>query len=219
MPMQPLTRYPNAAVTLMQDNTMASRPDIAVVVAECIGVWAEIEFILGYTLSMILGADYKAGLAMYLALKGASPRQDAINAAASAMMAQEQKDVFDAVMIIVKKAYVQRNRLAHWCWGSSPQIPDGLLLIDPAYKVRHMAGMDDGNWGFDKSHAFVVKKRDVDEILVQLIEARNLAGRISGFLWRRTPAERRAGYLLQLRNEPRVQEALRQVQKGRKTSR
>jgi hypothetical protein len=49
----------------MRDDTMASRKDVAVVVAECIAQWAEIESVLRVILSMLLETEARAGIAMY----------------------------------------------------------------------------------------------------------------------------------------------------------
>lgn len=208
--MQPLNRHrPDASVTLMQNDTMQSRPEIAVLIAECIAVWAEVEFNLGHTLALILGADWQTGLAMYFALTGSASQRAALDAAATVKMTPAEKEVFDAVMIVVTKAGRQRNRLVHWCWGTSPQLPADLLLVDPEYKVRHLAGFfDPGTPGFDRKHAYVVRQQDVRDILAELIQARDLAGRISGYMWSRNSRQERDQYLAALRNEPPVQAAL-----------
>jgi len=39
----------------------------------------------------------------------------------------------------VKRAGAKRNKIAHWLWGDSPEIPEALLLVDPeAVLLQHV---------------------------------------------------------------------------------
>ena len=68
--MQPLSCvHRDAHVLFGHDNTMASRPQAAICVAECIAEWSNVEGMLGILLSFLLHAKAKTAMRMYTALE------------------------------------------------------------------------------------------------------------------------------------------------------
>lgn len=59
--MQPLSRVkPTANVVFGEDDTMQQRPELAVLVAECITQFANLDSMMGLSLALILDANQKA---------------------------------------------------------------------------------------------------------------------------------------------------------------
>lgn len=113
---------------------MASRPQIAIRVAECISAWAEIETTLGVLLALLLGVNAKAALAMYGTTENRTTQIKMLMAAAEHTVPQEESDILAAVLAAhARPAAKDRDKLAHWCWGSSPDFPEALLLTDPRH--------------------------------------------------------------------------------------
>jgi hypothetical protein len=217
--MNPLSRVkPRAPVTLSAGDEMITRPALAIKVAQCIAMWAEIEYVLGTTLALILGTEAKAALAMYLSL-GARRAQIGALTAAAKYLPTEQEELFSAIMLgWVHPAAKQRDRYAHWCWGYTAELPDSLLLIEPTEKIKNMAAMlsPSREVKFNRNHVFVVTLTDVEKTLELLTTAKNYAVRMSGFLWERHTPEKRAESLRQLSNEPPIRSALIRLREARK---
>lgn len=206
---------------MMQDDTMRKNPEIGLLVAECIAQWPEVENVLGHVLAMLLETEARAAIAMLSSLASTAAQTAIIEAAAETKLRNDQKEVFDAILMLVRQVGKERHKMAHWCWGSSPQLPDALLLIDPEWKLQFSVDvggrLPDGTPNRDR--IFVVRKSDVEETLKRLIAVRNFAGRITGFLWKRTPEPQRDEYLRLLASEPQVHEAVLRLRRRQKSNR
>ena len=62
---------------------LRARPSLAAEIAVVNGIWAEIELFLGMVLAVILGAEARLGITIYLALQSEGPQKEVIKAAAS----------------------------------------------------------------------------------------------------------------------------------------
>jgi hypothetical protein len=136
--MQPLSRVkPNAVTHWGDQNTISLRPQVAIKIAECIAAWTEIETLLGLFLSFLLHATPKAALAMYAGVENRAAQLRMLETAASAELPQDHYDVIATLFTAyVRPAMKERDKLAHWCWGHSPDLPDALLLTEPANKTH-----------------------------------------------------------------------------------
>ena len=86
-------------------------------------------------------------------------------------------------MRVIKSGRKQRNNLAHHIWGYSPQLTDGLLLIDPQHLLdaglrnkerRHLTIDEIKSMGFEEyiagrrpnfSDIYVYRKPDLERII------------------------------------------------------
>src|SRR5262245_50516300 len=86
----------------------------------------------------ILGAEALPALAMFDVAAKQRMQQQLVAAAAEARFGKdsEQYRVFKAVTSVAETAQSDRNKLAHWIWGHSPDMPHTLLLADPK-KLRN----------------------------------------------------------------------------------
>jgi hypothetical protein len=60
-----------------------------------------------------------------------SDQMSSLAAAAKAALPPDQFEIFAAIMSAVDRVQNERNRLAHWVWGTCPELPDRLLLANP----------------------------------------------------------------------------------------
>jgi hypothetical protein len=137
--MQPLSHVRrNALLFFGHRDTMANRPQVAVKVGDCIAEWTNIESALAVFLGLLLHTDSKTALAMYSALENRAAQMRMLEAAARSKIEPDQFDLF----LIVQEKFVRplmktRDKLAHWTWGYSPQLPNDLLLVDPSDSMVH----------------------------------------------------------------------------------
>ena len=137
------------------DRTLARRGALAVLAMEAIASWSNVEaFMLSFFVTL-LGGETLAST-VYLALDGSGPKMAAIRAAASAALGAtpERLSLFRALLDIAKTNQKARDKLAHWTWGYSPQLPDALLLVDP--KALSL---------LDRKDILVYKDTDFEEII------------------------------------------------------
>lgn len=133
---QPLYRVnPNASIIIGNagDRPLLRHPELAALAAEAIASWANVEsFMLKLFVEMFAGNEALA-TNIFLSLSNQSAKNDAIRAAADSFFenGSDQLAVFRALLAISKTNEKDRNKLAHWTWGDSPNLPDALLLIDP----------------------------------------------------------------------------------------
>ncbi len=170
--MQPLFRVrKDPHVLFGQDDTMANRPKLASKVAECIAEWANIETMLGLFLGFLLHTKAKTALAMYMALENRAAQLRMLDSAAKAELQQHHYDIFTIVMEqFLRPLMKTRDKLAHWCWGHSPDLPNDLLLMQPDeallahYTLLHGTGLFDPAQ-IDDNKVFVI----TDDYLIRLL--------------------------------------------------
>jgi hypothetical protein len=216
--MQPLNRVkPAANVVFGEDNTMQKRPELAVLVAECITQFANLESMMGLSLALILDANQKAVLAMYSAFDSRASQMKLLKAAAESELEKKHCDIFDAVItLFVKPAMRDRDKFAHWVWGYAPELPDALLLMEPREKTPlHAAALNPPSpiqWDYSK--IFVVRKDDLSRALHRFHTAIDMYGRFSSTNWKFHTTEMRAEWIDKLSNEPPICEFLDHRHRG-----
>jgi hypothetical protein len=131
--MQPLFRVrKDADVKFGHEDTMTSRPVLAAKIAECISAWTDIESLFGIFLGLALGSNLKTTLTMYMALDNRAAQLRLLTSVAESELSKDQFEVFDILMTkYLRPVMKTRDKLAHWCWGYSPHLPEDLLLMPP----------------------------------------------------------------------------------------
>jgi len=201
------------------EGVMSRNKEVATLVSECIGVWADIEFSHGSLLAAMLHTtDPHVTVAMYLSLSSAHSRGAVLDAAADKALTARELDLYEAVMNFVEGAYDERNKLAHWCWGYCDELPDGLVLIDPRYRMQYLARnfrKSTPPTPLDLRHVFLVRKQDVENILERLTPVRHYVSLLGGAIWRENSESDRAALRRLLSDEPAVQKWLDDLNKSR----
>lgn len=231
MPPQPLNSVRPGAHVLFsgaQGTALTQQPELAALVAQAIGLWSEVQFWLGNLLAVLLRANATHAVAMYLSLTSTAAQTAALKGAASAVLGRKRLELFDAVLAHVSTQGKQRDKLAHWLWAHSVNVPDALLLVDPRYRLRHNAkiqkiirGARQRQWWaafrFDQAYIYVYKKRDLEGIVADFQRAHSIVLNLSSVLARRgIPA---AQALRRLSSLPEIQKELARRAKARKKTR
>src|ERR1700732_4470084 len=98
MPIQPLSRVtPHGGLHINPSDVMSKRPELAIVIAECIATWAQIECALGVILAVILETEAQTGLAMFNSLMSSNTQMAIIDAAAKAKLVIREQEMFGAL--------------------------------------------------------------------------------------------------------------------------
>lgn len=186
---QPLSRVkPNAKVEIGL-HSLTDKPILAGLVCNIIQFSSRVDHSLSLLLASILGADAKPALSMYEALKADNVKLAALTAAATAQLTPEQLRVFNATIKTAQIAQKPRHKIAHWVWVKSPDVPDALLLADPAYLRRReilrssararldalasvLQGETDADlYSVNKEHVFVWDAIDLARAMSDLLHA------------------------------------------------
>lgn len=132
---QPINRIIPDPHCYLDNNALADKPDLAILVTQIFSTWARIEQRLSFLLVRVLGADAAPALAMFETLTAQHLQIGALLAAAEATLSADDFDVFQAAISVADSAQAPRNHLAHWAWGGCKQRPALLTLADP--KMLH----------------------------------------------------------------------------------
>ena len=157
---QPLSRVnPNASIVMGNagDRPLLRHPEIAALAAEAIASWANVESFMLKLFVEMFGGNEALATNIFLSLSNQSAKNDAIRAAADSFFenGSDELAVFRALLAISKTNEKDRNKLAHWTWGDSPNLPDALLLIDPRTTIGDL----------DKSSVYVYRENDFRSII------------------------------------------------------
>jgi hypothetical protein len=226
--MQPLSRVkPDAMTNWGEPYAMVVRPKLAGKVAHCIALWAEIEIFLGAFLGLLLHTNEKAAVAMYSALENRAAQLRMLIAAAEASLEPSRFEVVTAFLSsIIRPAMRERDRLAHWTWGHSDQLPDALLIAEPGHTLSHLMEALKRQRGVrptvdvpsDFTKIYVVRQTDLDGIAKRSAAARDLLRVAMATVWNlNTPAQRDV-YLQQLSSVPEIRAALDRQREAQKNS-
>jgi hypothetical protein len=157
---QPLSRVaPRATIFIGNagDRPLSRHPDLAVLAIEAIASWSNVEALLLSLFIDVVGGHNSLAANVFLSLEGQSAKNAAIEAAAaSALMARPTElRALRAILALVKTNKKDRNKLAHWTWGESPDLTDAVLLFDPRSSIGEL----------DISKVFVYRAADFRSII------------------------------------------------------
>ncbi|MGH9436691.1 MAG: hypothetical protein ACRD22_02045 [Terriglobia bacterium] len=122
------------------------RPKLALAAMNIIAKWSVLEGFLSQLFVNMLGSNPYPGAAIYQALTSAAAQDAAFRAIAAIATkdsSQDEKDIFEAILKLVKNTRQRRNKIAHWVWGYSEDIPDGVLLCDPSKIMQFQVNLAD----------------------------------------------------------------------------
>jgi len=184
------------------------RPKVAVTIAEYIAEWANIETMMGIFVALLLDTDAKAMLAMYSALNNRTAQLRMIEAAAESKLTPDHNDIMGALMhSFVRPAMKQRDKLAHWCWGYSTELPEALLLMEPNEKMAlHMGAVNPPKpVELDRTKIFVVTENDAIRMLDNLRITVDRFSIFMGTVWQSSTVQQRKALLQKLSRDPDIQ--------------
>ena len=221
---QPLSRVnPNARYSFTKDG-IGAYPNLCARAMEIIHLHSIVEHRWSLILVEVLRADPKTGMAMYQALSSSEARRAALLAAAYAVLTQEDAFLFHACLEAGTPIRRVRNHFAHHLWGTSEDIPDAILLANPATFLQRDVIFAAANKAMRETGRVVVPK-DEAQPDIQVWRASDLATAVgSADEYLRTVRELETGIYVfgiplnaetrrLLLGRPQVESALRRLRK------
>jgi len=199
---QPLSRVNRDANVLIGnagDRPLERHAQLAAVALEAIASWSNVEAFLLRLFVQVLGGDQSLATAVYLALEGQAAKSAAIRAAAALALRSQAGTlaVLDALLAIAKTNEKERNRLAHWAWGDSPDLPDALLLYDPRTNLADV----------NRDEVFVYREQDF-RLIIQANDRLCSYGHRLKFVLQGHSSNRDGKVLAGLHAEPEIAERI-----------
>ena len=141
---------------LFGSNPFSANPALAVLAMGAVASSARIEAELLSLFVQLLGGNSLAA-DIYLSLEGDGPKKVVIETAAKGM-SEPYRDLLGAILDITVTNGKARNKLVHWKWTHSPQLPDAVMLEDnkSSLKLRTYRSTE---------HVYVYVAKDFEDII------------------------------------------------------
>lgn len=163
---QPLSKVAPRAMLVMGGSSLRPlqhNPPLGVMAMEAIISWSNVEAFLLDLYLQILGGPQSLAAISYLSLDTKGPKTAALKAAAQAALDEASYKLLDALLKRVNQAGKSRDKLAHWKWGYSPELPDAFMLAGPRSNLKDFRSGQGGD--YDRSKVIVFKQRDFEDII------------------------------------------------------
>lgn len=162
---------------------------------------------------------------MYAGVENRAAQLRLIDAAAEASLPADYYSAISMLLTtIVRPATKERDRLAHWTWGYTAELPDALLIAEPestlkslmqALNNQHKSPGVDVPTNFEKIH--VIREGDLIRTLKRFWAAKDNVRLAMGTVWELNTPITRAELLQRLSNVPEIRAGLtRQAEARRK---
>jgi hypothetical protein len=216
MPLHPIKTLIDGPRIALNPQALMERPDVAAWVAQCIANWSWVDSATGTLFVNLVGTNMSAGAILYAEMTSALAKDRSLRALGLARLEKADIPLLEALMSLLKSGQATRDKLAHWYWGVCEQIPDGLVLVDPRYLMKHRANMlelyEKGeltteHMAFDISRFFVVRIKDLQAEAKAFAELAKLVFSFANWVAMQDKAER-ARRRLVLSNDARIREVL-----------
>ena len=159
MPEQLSKVAPNAGVMIGNagDRPLSRHPDLAILAMEALASWSNVEAFMLSLFVELFGGHGALAAEVFLSMQTQFAKSAAIDTAAANVLKErpEELRLLRAILAIARTSEKARNKLAHWTWGESPEVPDALLLVDPRCTKDRL----------DRSDIYVYKDRDFQSII------------------------------------------------------
>jgi hypothetical protein len=136
---QPLSKIRSDANIVMcnaGDRPTSHNPGLAGAAMEAIISWSNVEMFFLNMYVALMGGASEILVDAYLAHETQNAKLAHLNAVANSKLSQNNRRLFRAILALSRSAQKGRDKLAHWIWGYSPQLPDAFLLADPRTMAR-----------------------------------------------------------------------------------
>jgi len=201
------------------------RPELAAKAMTVISIWSVIDHMMVRLTSQCLKADYLVVTSMLNELKSSHNTLELVKKAVETVY-PEYWPLFQVVCKIIKPSKDRRNEFAHYLWYTTPEIPNGICLVDPRYAskiraeeiqfIRDNPDFDatEGDWNqvpdLDRSKIMVFREKDLDYEIQMANNAETLVTRMVNAIGDHPVNVEMLRLLL---SDPRVQSALQRQSK------
>jgi hypothetical protein len=135
------SKFPGASVNFGPE-PLKRRPKAALLIAQCITGWTEIEVRTTTMLARMLRVNVESVIALYFTLADERAKHEALCSIAEFVFNDDDKLLFDRIMSIRSSVSKERNDLAHGLFGSTPLDDDGVAWISTQDRIKHILDID-----------------------------------------------------------------------------
>ena len=130
---------------------------------EAIASWTEVERFMITLYVSLTGGPTSAGAAIFLAQETNSAKSAALTVLVNRKLSEPRRALYAAIAELIESRAGARDKLTHWIWGRSPELPDALILTDP----RTLAAAEPGDRAERQLHqnSWVYGEADFREII------------------------------------------------------
>lgn len=194
-------------------------PRISELIGKCASAATGVETQLSLCMGSMLGVENAASVAVYLTLRNAAARREALKAAAANSLTDEEQEIFRAHMVIYERLDSNRNDIVHGMWGTIYGEPDASLWCSTKhYATWHITdyhksavGNLTGEWRQEQfQKCFYWPHSDIERIIGELISLARCLTQFHSYLRYKGQIQGDAA-LAQLGREPMVQTALAEM--------
>jgi len=111
-------------------NSIGKRPALEALVGNCLMAWPHIEAEMALVLGQLLGATNVAAIAVFQTLRRSTAQRDAISEAAKSILGANELELVLTALNLQKAVEAERNALGHRHFGTTDDVPDGLLWMN-----------------------------------------------------------------------------------------
>jgi hypothetical protein len=205
------------------------KPSIAAAVGRCIMLWSYVEWQMAMLLAAVMKADSEASIAIFLTLRNARVQRDVLIAAADMTLSEDNRETFDAIMLLYGGLQAQRADIAHGIFGHVEVDNDAIIpwietknISNSWIQAFHKPKREDGSPKVDaqaeqKRLSFIYKISDLEQLEKEMHELWGIAFSFTNQL--RWPGNELATEAFEKqRKAPQMQQALTQVRSRKKAS-
>lgn len=112
------------------------QPKMALNVAKVIMRWAETEAYVGHVMPDILGSNASHAVSEAVAASNSVRQREILASHAKIQLSDGDMEDLSVVLEMHRITFLERNKVAHWLAGISPQVPNAILFLNPKNQWR-----------------------------------------------------------------------------------
>lgn len=116
-----------------------NRAQLMLMFSETLTRWSFAEAAVGDALAVILREDAVQVVRRFIQQPNSKRQRETLMEYAEQQLPADDLETLRILLKLCEDDFKQRNKLAHWLTGYSPQIPDGILLMNPSEQWSHAA--------------------------------------------------------------------------------
>jgi len=201
-PLSKLALGANYEIGNVGHRPLHQRENLASLAMEAVAAWAHVEGIMLHMFVRLAGGEQADAAAVFLAMETATAKAAAITTLAERKLPADGVALLRAILKAHKSGQKERDKLAHWIWGTSNDLPDALLLKDPR------------NFDNNPDQVYVYREKDFNDMRARFERMAGCGAIFHMLLVTQNPEQAQQLYD-QLCSEPEISENLgRQAQQG-----
>ena len=189
----PFPRHLHSRSVTIGPESLSRRPDHALRIGYCLGIWPEVEYQTALMLALLLKAETPGVVAVYATLRRWTSRFEALEAAAKFRLNEHELNIFSGLLKYLGSVERERARLAHSLFAFCDDLPDAILVVsqedNAAFAISQIIKGNHKNTDFSPQEMVALTKKllyyklgDLDRILDQVHNALGAAHLFNRYL-------------------------------------